>query len=310
MSGDTPTKSLYENIINSIHYSDEYCLIAEKPWTRESRSEWIIAEEDVRIDKDGMVYFLEKHVMEEVDEVTRQYISNPSQDQIFECILFYATNDAYHPMLMDEPDEPEKIFDFNIRRQDIILTETPDFDKGLPIPQSLKEVLKTANGFFCLDDALHFYPYSGHEVSIVSVNAPGGWKDCIPEFTQGLTFFAQDVFGCQYGFGEDDAIYKYDTDDGTREKKADNLDDFLLLASSHPEETGLDVLRQWNAEKGPLERGMRLVGKIMFCFTPTIQGLDGLAPCPTMSLLQERIEILAMIKDLPPGSQIRFVVVD
>ena len=76
---------------------DDLCIVAKRPWHKNSEALLVQLTEDYRIPADahnqGYEYFLEVHVA--LEEVLEGLLYKLTLEQRFEAVLFYAENDAY-----------------------------------------------------------------------------------------------------------------------------------------------------------------------------------------------------------------------
>ena len=192
-----------------------------------------------------------------------------------------------------------------IKKENIIEKSLPVFNESFFVPDDLKQMLGTANGFFCLGDSIHFYPYSNHELSLVSINNSSGWKGLFPEATNGLTFFAQDILACQYGYDKEGNYFKYDIESGFREYYSDNLWDLISRIDADPEQEGGEtILKKWESENGKIEKGNRLMAKMPFLFGGGFEA-SNLVSVETMIILNERTSMARDFSIIPSGSMVK-----
>lgn len=98
--------TLFENIIfspddmedKSLSLSD-YCLFAEKPWTKNSPSEWIEVNENGKVNKEDipedMVEFIFGYEFEDCIENIRSSHKNLSQNEIVDAVIFFSERHYY-----------------------------------------------------------------------------------------------------------------------------------------------------------------------------------------------------------------------
>ena len=67
------------------------------------------------------------------------------------------------------------------------------------LPAQLRPLLGTTNGFFAFEQALLVLPSGVGDVALESWNDPAGWIASYEGLADGMTFFAMDLFGGQFG---------------------------------------------------------------------------------------------------------------
>ena len=87
-----------QEIIDRIEEEDDdLCIVAKRPWHKDSDALLVRLTEDYRIPADaqnqGYEYFLEVHVA--LEEVLKGLLDKLTLEQRLEAVLFYAENDAY-----------------------------------------------------------------------------------------------------------------------------------------------------------------------------------------------------------------------
>jgi hypothetical protein len=134
------------------------------------------------------------------------------------------------------------------------------------IPVQLREVLAIANGFFAFSGAFLFRPASnsGKPLGIREWNEVELWKKIYPVDLVDVLFFAEDVFGYQFGLNSEKVI-QLDPETGELTQIALSVDDLLRKVVANPGELTGDVfLKEWVEAYGSLFAGERLVAKCPF----------------------------------------------
>lgn len=187
----------------------------------------------------------------------------------------------------------------------VFLTDFPD----RWLPSDLWELLQQRNGMYACVSALHFYPVSGDEVSIETVNAPRGWKASYPADVQAATAFAQDAFGEQFMAAPTRGYFRLNIETGQTQDLGKTLEEMLgVIFSSLADETGYPVAQGWQELFGPLPHNRRLAPAIPFFLggDPRVEKLKSLH---TMERLGAAASIYEQTKDLKDGEQIQLVVI-
>jgi hypothetical protein len=94
------------------------------------------------------------------------------------------------------------------------------------------------------------------------------WRSAYGDLTNGLLFFAEDIFGDQFCLtGAASGVFRFDAERGETESIADSLEGWAdRILSDYRVETGWPLASEWQAKHGSLELGMRLQPKIPFVY--------------------------------------------
>ncbi|MFF4788221.1 hypothetical protein ACFY2M_00225 [Streptomyces sp. NPDC001276] len=140
------------------------------------------------------------------------------------------------------------------------------------IGSELRRMLSERNGFYAFESALHVFASAGcmqSEYSIGSWNERKCWLEAYGALQPGLFFFAEDVFGGQ--FGTDGAsIYSFNPETAAVTELGSSLsswaervlDDYAYL-------TGYPVAHEWQSRQGAILVRHRLIPRIPFVFGGT-----------------------------------------
>jgi hypothetical protein len=172
-------------------------------------------------------------------------------------------------------------------------------------------ILNRTNGFYAFESALHVFPLGARSGShgIDSWNAPELWRNSYDGMAEGLVFFAEDIFGGQFGI-KDDAIYSFDPETGESSRLARSVDEWAGTILDDLEfMTGYPLAHQWQATNGPIASGDRLVPKRPFVLGGEY-GLTNLIGLEAVKGMRFRGDLAVQIRDLPDGSSITFTIVD
>jgi len=147
-----------------------------------------------------------------------------------------------------------------------------------------------------------------HENDIYSVlewNDPRLWKSSYRNNeTLKALFFAEDAFGCQFGFFEDQICF-FDPETGEFDFLCKSFDDWCeLIVSNYRLHTGYELMHEWQSENGSIEPGFRLCPKLLFVLGGQYE-VDNLYPIPALDGMLMRADIANQIRDLPNGTKLR-----
>ncbi len=179
-----------------------------------------------------------------------------------------------------------------------------------PQDVELARLLGKRNGFFALESALHVFPV-GSEVVGVSLgdwNAKELWRSMYEGITDGLTFFAEDVFGHQFAIGSG-GVYRFDPETGERERIATDLEEWAsIILGDYKVETGYPLAHEWQLRNGPLPAGKRLVPKLPFVLGGEFS-VDNLHAQDAVEAMRYRASIATQLRGLPDGATVRCLMI-
>src|SRR6185312_15664354 len=135
----------------------------------------------------------------------------------------------------------------------------------LPAGELLR-LLGKRNGFYAFESALLVRPLSEqpNELGIVRWNAPALWRSEYQGLADGPLFFAEDIFGGQFGVAAD-AVFWFNPETGDRERLTSSVEDWAgLLLKDSSLRLGWPLAHEWQQRFGPLPEGKRLVPKVPF----------------------------------------------
>jgi hypothetical protein len=176
--------------------------------------------------------------------------------------------------------------------------------------EGLSGLLSRANGFYAFEAALHVFPSGTSEhMSIELWNDPDLWRCSYGKLSEGLVFFAEDIFGGQFVLTTD-RIGTFDPETGSvaaiaadvREWAAVLLDDYETL-------TGYPLAHEWQRQYGALPEGKRLVPKMPFV-TGGAFDVVNLYAADAVEGMRARGNLAMQINDLPDGTRIRYRIVE
>ena len=134
--------------------------------------------------------------------------------------------------------------------------------------KELAELLSVRNGFYAFESALLIRPLrnQGTPSGLLEWNDPGSWKGQYMDSMTDILFFAEDVFGGQFGI-RSGSVCTFDPETGALEVSHSSLGEWAKdLLDGYEFRTGYPLAHSWQAENTPLQPGMRLLPKIPFVF--------------------------------------------
>ncbi|MEU1124866.1 hypothetical protein ABZ371_15170 [Streptomyces sp. NPDC005899] len=119
----------------------------------------------------------------------------------------------------------------------------------------------------------------------------------------GLTFFAEDVFGFQFAV-DDKGFHSFDPETGELEAMAETLDEWVeSILSEYEELTGYGLAHAWQSRNGRLRNGYRLAPAVPFMLGGMYE-VDALREKPDQELAAFRAHIYTQVRDTPDGEQV------
>lgn len=174
----------------------------------------------------------------------------------------------------------------------------------------LFELLSRQNGFYAFESALHvFGSVGGDEVGLFDWNDDSLWRHEYGSLAEGCFFFAEDVFGGQFGI-QRDQIIAFDPETGEVSAIAGTveawaqaiLDDYDVL-------TGYPLARQWQVERGPIPPPSRLVPKVPFVCGGEFE-IENLVLLDAGEAMRARGQLATQLHELPDGARVTFRISD
>ena len=186
----------------------------------------------------------------------------------------------------------------------------PHWRERGPRFEELARLLAVHNGFYAFEAALHLFPEmedrieGSEKVGLQAWNAAAAWRDSYGDLLDGIFFFAEDVFGGQFGI-RDDEIVTFEPEAGDIELMAHNLDDWAgRILSDYSQLTGYPLAHAWQSAHGPIPPGKRLLPKRPFILGgPFDEG--NLFAVDAIKGMRYRGDLWQQLRDLPDGAQVR-----
>lgn len=185
----------------------------------------------------------------------------------------------------------------------------PGATHDVPDGEALKTLYERFNGGYFWDGALLIRPLVGPDdeapASVERWNEPGLWRDRYGAATAGVTFFAEDAFGVQFGL-KGGAVLQFDPETAELGECAPTLLEWARAISEDPDFfTGRPVLRAWEKRHGKLAAGFRLVPKKLFMLGGEFHSENMIAKRDLEGMLI-RAELWSKTRDIPDGQPLIF----
>jgi hypothetical protein len=179
------------------------------------------------------------------------------------------------------------------------------YDQGV---SDLMKMLSFKNGFYALESALHVFPSTdgsleGGVIGLQQWNDENLWRNWYQAVTEGLLFFAEDIFGCQFAIGRD-GIVSFDPESGEVALLASSLEDWAGEILSNLGISGFPIAHSWQLANGSISNGKRLLPKIPFILGGSYDEKN-LFAVDAVKGMRYRGELWQQIRDLPDGAQVR-----
>jgi hypothetical protein len=192
------------------------------------------------------------------------------------------------------------------------LTTIPQVFEAYPGGEELFRMLRKKNGFYAFEQALHVFPLKSDITETMTLedwNSQTLWRSAYDDLTKGLLFFAEDVFGDQFCMSSCQcSVLRFDAERGETAAMADSIEKWAdAILSDYAVQTGWPLAKEWQEKNGALPLGARLQPKIPFVYGGEY-ALDNLWQGDAVEGMLFKGEIALKIRNLPPGTQIRFEV--
>lgn len=175
--------------------------------------------------------------------------------------------------------------------------------------RELAEMLSSKNGFYAFESALLVRPLQ-HDTPPLGVrewNAPDLWKNQYADNLSDVLFFAEDLFGGQFGLRAD-GVHAFEPETGALSPISPDLAGWAKeVLSDYDFRTGYPLGHDWQIAHAPLPPGIRLLPKIPFVCGGKYE-VENLYSLDDVTGMRFRASIANQIRDLPDGAEITFKV--
>ena len=177
------------------------------------------------------------------------------------------------------------------------------------VPRLLAPLIHARNGFFALESALLVRPWGTGSGSCEWWNGETAWCIEYGDAVAGMTFFAEDVFGFQFGVSED-GFFTFDPETSEIEAIAPDVQGWAAyILENYEEATGYPIAHAWQVANGPLAQGTRLAPAVPFVLGGSFE-VDELRAKTDLELARFRADVFGQIKDLPDGATVELKLVN
>ena len=120
------------------------------------------------------------------------------------------------------------------------------------LSDGLVDMLTAKNGYYAFESALHVFPARtvGDHTGMDDWNCFTLWKNRYGEETKSYLFFAEDLFGCQFGVRED-GVWRFDPETGDVERHSPDIEGWAnQILAEYETETGFPLAHEWQEQHG------------------------------------------------------------
>jgi len=176
----------------------------------------------------------------------------------------------------------------------------------------LSDLLGKVNGFYAFEGALHVYPLSdpgGDTIDAIEWNRHDVWRYEFDGMTDGLFFFAEDIFGCQFALKTNGDVVSFDPESAETLFLANGVDSWAqVLVDDFEVQTGYPLAHEWQLANGPVPLGSRLAPIVPFVLGGEFE-VKNLRAVEAIEGMRLRGRLARQIRGLPDGTSVnvRFV---
>lgn len=175
--------------------------------------------------------------------------------------------------------------------------------------RELAELWSKRNGFYAFEAALHVFPRGVHcgDMSFERWNLNDTWRNAYGNATDGLQFFAEDIFGDQFAIAGD-RVVSFNSETGELTKIADTIEEWACaILTDYEFLTGYPFAHDWQEKFDTLVPGQRLAPKVPFVFGGAYD-VANLYAMDAVKVMLLRAEIYRQIKDMSDGARVKLTV--
>jgi hypothetical protein len=187
-----------------------------------------------------------------------------------------------------------------------LLEQSEFFNMGGLLPE-LFSLLANKNGFYAFTSALLIRSSGncGKPASIEKWNERSLWLEKYEMLMRPMTFFAEDVFGCQFAIC-DDRIVSFEPETGAIRDIADSIETWTYtILEKYKYWTGCSIAYEWQKVHGKLKPGNRLLPKQPFVLGGDYM-VENLIEKEEVESMLIRAGFASAIRDIPDGTDIEF----
>jgi hypothetical protein len=174
-----------------------------------------------------------------------------------------------------------------------------------PRGAELATLLGRGNGFLAFESALLVRGAGPGALGLAAWNSDAGWRPAFGGMADGVFFFAEDVFGCQWGVAGEDVV-AFDPETGETVPFAETVTEWAgMVVDDRDYLTGYPAARDWQRAHGPLPLGHRLVPAVPFVLGGEYEPAN-LVAVDAYDGMRLRGRMAVQLKDIPDGALVEF----
>src|SRR5262245_50620985 len=133
----------------------------------------------------------------------------------------------------------------------------PAYFRDYELGTELFQMLRQKNGFYAFEQALHVLPVLSditHTMTLEEWNSNGLWRNSYDRLSDGLLFFAEDIFGDQFCLSKSKlGVFRFDAEYGSTEALASSIEEWAhLMLTEYDVQTGWSFANEWQTQHGEL----------------------------------------------------------
>lgn len=193
----------------------------------------------------------------------------------------------------------------------------PQFDESTKnklgsLGDDFYNLLTLKNGFYAFESALHFFPATNINQSILDVNywnSENLWVNKYSDSIRDYLFFAEDIFGGQFCIFNE-RIHTFDPETEETEEIATSFDDWAkCVLDEYNHLTGFELAHEWQLKNGCIPVVKRLLPKVPFVLGGKFT-IDNLYLLDSVTGMKVRGDLAQQIKNSPDGTKVTFKIVE
>jgi hypothetical protein len=204
----------------------------------------------------------------------------------------------------------EKLLSLSSEALGAVLADSPSQLTEYSLGQHLYEMLKSRNGFYAFEGALHVFPIAPKSrFGLEEWNSQSLWRNQYDDLAEGLLFFAEDALQDQFCLSKStDGVLRFHAETGQIEIMAESFESWArVILDDSLAQTGWPLLHQWQQKNGVLSEGMRLLPRVPF-FLGGEYGLANLWAGDAAEGMRLKGDIAIKTRNLPKGAKVRLQV--
>ncbi|MFE5088094.1 hypothetical protein [Streptomyces mirabilis] len=176
------------------------------------------------------------------------------------------------------------------------------------VGRDLLSLLSERNGFYAFESALHVFPTDDRDSQLQSLeswNSAVGWRRAYGELDPGLFFFAEDLFGLQFGT-DGEVVFSFNPETANVVRLSEGLAEWeKLVLSDYSHMTGHSLAHEWQVRNGEIPVGHRLIPRIPFVVGGSFS-VENMVLVESWGAMKYWGDFARSVAEVPDGEQFRF----